>query len=175
VRALFFLLLAWADGRADWWGLEVVLPPPSLAYLAHAPSIAHAVINFLTAMSVANNGVAEILPFVRYISQYVDFEWGTIRDTDAGKGVVCAATWIMPAAMVPRAWDFADPPAPVAAAAVEGAPAASEAAPVPAASVPSSTPTPIEPAPPAPPVQAKAHPDQHTTQPAPAVATAIHV
>lgn len=87
-----------------------MLPPPTLVYLSHAPSVAHAVINFLTAMSVANNGVAEILPFIRYISQYIDFEWNTIKQVDEGKGVVCAATWIMPAAMVPRAWDFADPP-----------------------------------------------------------------
>jgi hypothetical protein len=100
-----------ADRAADWWGLELVLPPPSLAFLAHAPSVAHAIINFLTALSVANNGVAELLPFVRYISQYVDFEWGTIQKADQGKGVVCAATWIMPAAMVPRPWDFPDPPA----------------------------------------------------------------
>jgi hypothetical protein len=107
----------------DWWGLEVVLPPPSLAYLSHAPSVAHAIINFLTAMSIANNGVAEILPFVRYISQYVDFEYNSIKQVDEGKGVVCAATWIMPAAMVPRAWDFADPPpAPANPAPVDPAP-----------------------------------------------------
>jgi hypothetical protein len=96
----------------DWWGLEVVLPPPSLDFLSHVPSVAHAIINFLTALSVANKGVAEILPFIRYISQYIDFEWNTIKSADQGQGVVCAATWIMPAAMVPRAWDFVDPPPP---------------------------------------------------------------
>lgn len=72
--------------------------------------MAHTVINFLTALSVANGGVAEILPFIRYISTYIDMEFSQIQGQDEGKGVVCAATWIMPAALVPRPWDFADPP-----------------------------------------------------------------
>lgn len=66
--------------------------------------------NFLTALSVANGGVRELMPFVRYISQYIDAEFNAIRGQDEGKGVVCAATWLMPAALVPRPWDFADPP-----------------------------------------------------------------
>ncbi|KAI8972205.1 hypothetical protein BD414DRAFT_518025 [Trametes punicea] len=93
-----------------WWGLEVVMPEPSVKYLSNVPSIAHTVINCLTALAIANGGVAEIMPFVRYISQYIDAEWNLIRQADKGKGVVCAATWIMPAALVPRAWDFPQPP-----------------------------------------------------------------
>lgn len=50
-------------------------------------------INFLTAMSVMNNGVREILPFVRYIGQFVDFEFNAIKGQNNGQGVVCAATW----------------------------------------------------------------------------------
>ncbi|EJD03290.1 uncharacterized protein FOMMEDRAFT_34784, partial [Fomitiporia mediterranea MF3/22] len=92
-----------------WWGLELCLPPPTLQHLSSAPNIAHQIINFLSALSLMNNGVREILPFVRYISQFVDFEWSAIEKQDKGKGVVCAATWIMPAAMVPRPWDFPDP------------------------------------------------------------------
>ncbi|KII92395.1 hypothetical protein PLICRDRAFT_172493 [Plicaturopsis crispa FD-325 SS-3] len=95
-----------------WWGLEIVLPPPTLVYLSKEPSISTAVINFLTAMSMINNGVREILPFVRYISQFVDFEFKAILKQDRGAGVVCAATWIMPAAMVPRPWDFKAKPPP---------------------------------------------------------------
>ena len=49
--------------------------------------------NFLSALALINNGVREILPFIRYISQYVDFEFNAIRGQDKGKGVVCAATW----------------------------------------------------------------------------------
>ncbi|KAI0355654.1 hypothetical protein OH77DRAFT_1511500 [Trametes cingulata] len=93
-----------------WWGLEVVMPEPSVKYLSNVPSIAHTVINFLTALSVANGGVREILPFVRYISQYLDAEWRSIQQADQGRGVVCAATWLMPAALVPRPWDFPQPP-----------------------------------------------------------------
>ncbi|EPQ57449.1 hypothetical protein GLOTRDRAFT_74245 [Gloeophyllum trabeum ATCC 11539] len=94
-----------------WWGLEVVLPEPSMHYLSNVPSISHSVLNFLSALALVNNGVAEILPFVRYISSYIDFEWNSIQKQDHGQGVVCAATWIMPAAMVPRPWDFESPPA----------------------------------------------------------------
>ncbi|KAF8906556.1 hypothetical protein CPB84DRAFT_1770080 [Gymnopilus junonius] len=93
-----------------WWGLELLLPPPSLAYLNDVKSISGAVVNFLTALSLMNEGVREILPFVRYIAQYVDFEFDSIKQQDKWRGVVCAATWIMPAAMVPRPWDFPSAP-----------------------------------------------------------------
>jgi hypothetical protein len=49
--------------------------------------------NFLTALSLVNNGVREILPLARYISRFIDFEFDQIRREDNGKGVVCAATW----------------------------------------------------------------------------------
>ncbi|KAK0485945.1 hypothetical protein IW261DRAFT_1452900 [Armillaria novae-zelandiae] len=94
-----------------WWGLEVALPPPTLAYLGNARSISNAIVNFMSALALVNNGAREILPFVRYISQFVDFEFNAIKAQDKGRGVVCAATWIMPAAMVPRPWDFNPPPA----------------------------------------------------------------
>lgn len=95
----------------DWWGFELVLPPPTLAYLRVGPvfvlhllqflitsmqraqSISKTVVNFLTAMATVNNGVREILPFVRYISQFLEFEFNTIQGQDKGLGVVCAATW----------------------------------------------------------------------------------
>jgi hypothetical protein len=56
-------------------------------------SISSTVMNFLTALSIMYEGVREILPFVRYLSQYIDFEFNTIKAQDRGKGVVCAATW----------------------------------------------------------------------------------
>jgi hypothetical protein len=76
--------------------LEVVLPSPTLVYLSRTQSISTAVINFLTALSMINEGVREILPFVRYIGQYIEFEFDTIKKQDKGKGVVCAATWYVP-------------------------------------------------------------------------------
>jgi len=56
-------------------------------------SVTGTVINFLTAISLVNNGVREILPFVRYIAQFMDFEFNAIKGQDKGDGVVCAATW----------------------------------------------------------------------------------
>jgi hypothetical protein len=58
-----------------------------------AQSISGTAINFLTALSLVNNGVREILPFVRYIAQFMDFEFDSIKKQDEGRGVVCAATW----------------------------------------------------------------------------------
>ncbi|KAI0297073.1 hypothetical protein BC826DRAFT_907825 [Russula brevipes] len=93
-----------------WWGLELLLPPPTLAYLSRVQSISATVMSFLTTLGVMYEGVREILPFARYFSQYIDFEFNTIKAQDRGKGVICAATWIMPAALIPRPWDFPDPP-----------------------------------------------------------------
>ncbi|KAF8502178.1 hypothetical protein F5888DRAFT_1175534 [Russula emetica] len=93
-----------------WWGLEILLPPPTLAYLSRVKSISGTILNVLTGLGVMYEGVREILPFVRYFSQYINFEFSTIKVQDRGKGVICAATWIMPAALVPRPWDFPDPP-----------------------------------------------------------------
>jgi hypothetical protein len=92
-------------------------------------SVSTTVVNFLSALSLINNGVREILPFIRYIAQFIDYEFNAIRGQNRGKGVVCAATWyvsfceraflrfsrqrrVMPAALVPRPWDFPDPPSP---------------------------------------------------------------
>ena len=104
--------MALTDYLLDWWGFEVAMPPPTLVWLSvstvpifdlrsvmlnmriqKAPSIARSVINVLTALSVVNDGVREILPFVRYISSFIDGEWDMIKQQDHGKGVVCAATW----------------------------------------------------------------------------------
>jgi delta 1-pyrroline-5-carboxylate dehydrogenase len=49
--------------------------------------------NVLTALSVMYEGVREIVPFVRYFSQYIDYEFNSIKAQDRGKGVICAATW----------------------------------------------------------------------------------
>ncbi|KAI0254104.1 hypothetical protein BJV78DRAFT_1122180 [Lactifluus subvellereus] len=130
-----------------WWGLEVLLPPPTLAYLSRVQSISSTVMNFLTALSMMYEGVREILPFVRYLSQYVDFEYNTIKAQDRGKGVVCAATWIMPAAMVPRPWDFPDPPKHVDPPAQTTPPGANAPSVVRTPTVPGQTSTPASPPP----------------------------
>ncbi|KAG1730780.1 hypothetical protein EDB19DRAFT_1371310 [Suillus lakei] len=93
-----------------WWGFEICMPPPTLQHLGAAAYPGTALLNLLTALSLVSPGVREVLPFVRYIAQYVQTEWHMIKAADKGKGVVCCATWIMPAAMTARSWDFPDPP-----------------------------------------------------------------
>jgi hypothetical protein len=46
-------------------------------------------------MALVNNGVKEILPFVRYIAQFIEYEFNSIKTQDKGQGVVCAATWLV--------------------------------------------------------------------------------
>lgn len=94
----------------DWWGFEICLPPPTIAHLEAAESPGSALLNLLTALSLLNEGVREIVPFIRYIAQFVQSEWSLIKRADEGKGVVCTATWLLPVALVPRPWDFTDPP-----------------------------------------------------------------
>ena len=73
--------------------------PPSEFYLVsfqweqRVQSISGTIMNVLTALGVMYEGVREILPFVRYFSQYIDFEFNTIKAKDHGKGVICSATW----------------------------------------------------------------------------------
>lgn len=62
-------------------------------------------LNFLSAAALVNNGVREILPFIRYIAQFVDFELSAIKKQDLGEGVVCAATWYV--SFVGISWSYA--------------------------------------------------------------------
>jgi len=77
----------------DWWGLEVLIPKVSMEFLAQCKSVQSTVLNVLTALATFHTGVREILPFIRYISQFIDFEWNAIQSQNKGNGVVCAATW----------------------------------------------------------------------------------
>lgn len=89
-----------------WWGFELTIPEPSMKYLSTAHSVSGAFLGFLQTM-VTTGGVPELLPFVRYISSFVDMEFNAIRSQDRNsKGVVIAATWLMPLALVPRPWDY---------------------------------------------------------------------
>lgn len=91
--ALAEALLLLTKSSVDWWGYEVVFPPPTMHYLGKVSSISGALLNFLSAFALFSNGVREMLPFVRYIAQFIEFEWKAIKSQDKGRGVVCAATW----------------------------------------------------------------------------------
>ncbi|KAH9998441.1 hypothetical protein BJV74DRAFT_767830 [Russula compacta] len=147
-----------------WWGLELLLPPPTLEYLSRAQSISATIMNFLTALGVMSSGVREILPFVRYFSQFIDFEFNAIKAQDHGKGVICSATWIMPAALVPRPWDFPDPPKTIA--------LPTQAAPLPV-NTPAAVPAPTLPSQPdIAPLESPASPSPATQNPAPVPSSA---
>ncbi|GAA6006070.1 hypothetical protein JCM11491_002019 [Sporobolomyces phaffii] len=89
-----------------WWGFELSLPPAVLVKLSSVHSVQQTFLGFLQAFAVTG-GAPEIAPFVRYISNYLDMEFAAIQSQNkAGKGVVLAATWLLPVALVPRPWDF---------------------------------------------------------------------
>ncbi|KAN0060229.1 hypothetical protein ACQY0O_007558 [Thecaphora frezii] len=88
-----------------WWGFELTLPKPTMAYLNTVQSVSGAFLSFLQTM-VVTGGVPELQPFIRYISVYMDVEFKAIKEQDCGNGVCVAATWLMPMALVPRSWDY---------------------------------------------------------------------
>lgn len=100
-----------------WWGFEITLPKASMAYLGTAHSVSGAFLSFLQTMAVGG-GVPELLPFIKYISTFIEVEYKAIQAQDQGHGVCIAGTWFMPLALVPRPWDYpldgptADTPAP---------------------------------------------------------------
>ncbi|GAA6003417.1 uncharacterized protein JCM10292_001577 [Rhodotorula paludigena] len=84
-----------------WWGFELALPPPTLRTLSSVASVQSSFFTFLQAFVLAG-GAPELAPFVRYISSYCDMEWSAIKAQNRGHGVVLAATWLLPVALVPR-------------------------------------------------------------------------
>ncbi|KAK0552770.1 hypothetical protein OC845_001556 [Tilletia horrida] len=91
-----------------WWGYEILLPPLAMSHLSTAQSISSAFLSFLQTMAISAS-LPEMLPFIKYISMWVELEFRAIHEQDArggGKGVVLAATWVMPLALVPRSWDY---------------------------------------------------------------------
>lgn len=88
-----------------WWGFEITLPKASMAYLGTAHSISGAFLSFLQTMAMGG-GVPELLPFIKYISTFMEVEYKAIQAQDRGNGVCIAGTWFMPLALVPRPWDY---------------------------------------------------------------------
>ncbi|GAA5868635.1 hypothetical protein JCM1840_005519 [Sporobolomyces johnsonii] len=73
-----------------WWGYELSLPPPALKTLASVQSVQQTFFTFLQGFVVAGGEPT----LFQYPSQ------------NKGYGVVLAATWLLPVALVPRPWDF---------------------------------------------------------------------
>ncbi|BGP10202.1 hypothetical protein JCM10049v2_006085 [Rhodotorula toruloides] len=114
-----------------WWGFELSIPPATIKTLSSVASVQQTFMTFLQAFVIAGGeihdlscrldrststdgtdqmtgfaGAPELAPFIRYIASYCDMEWSAIKAQDRGHGIVLAATWLLPVALVPRPWDF---------------------------------------------------------------------
>lgn len=69
--------------RADWWGFELTLPPPTLRTLAAIDNVQSTLFPFLQAV-VIGGGVPELAPLIRYISSWVQMELGAIKQQNRG-------------------------------------------------------------------------------------------
>jgi len=108
-----------------WWGYRIYIPPPVMAKLdnkaikatTRAAMVATALKWLLQKIPVAIIPVqfrpAVILlkrlsPLTGYIGIFIAWSWDRVRSLDEGNGVVLTATWLLPVALLPMAWDAGD-------------------------------------------------------------------
>ncbi|KAF5345205.1 hypothetical protein D9758_009652 [Tetrapyrgos nigripes] len=109
--------------EVTWWGYRLYLPPPVMAQLSNAHVAAAKRGAMLTAalkwvldqvpmMMVPPQFQAGMLmlrrvsPFLGYVGAFIVWSWDKVQTTDTGNGVVLTATWLLPIAILPAAWDF---------------------------------------------------------------------
>ncbi|KAJ3989042.1 hypothetical protein F5890DRAFT_1488545 [Lentinula detonsa] len=109
--------------QVTWWGYRLFLPPPIIAQLSSAHIAAAKRGAMITAalkwlidqvplMVVPPQMRASILmlkrvsPYLGYVGAFVAWSWGRIQAKNEGQGVVLTATWLLPIAILPAAWDF---------------------------------------------------------------------
>ncbi|KAF9909341.1 hypothetical protein EC991_008726 [Linnemannia zychae] len=90
------------SSQAYWWGYEVFIPQEALSRISSAQDVSSAFLGFLGSVGLV---VPAIVPFLGYIAAYVGLEFAVIKAQNEGKGVILASTWLVPVALVPRAWD----------------------------------------------------------------------
>ncbi|KAF9427450.1 hypothetical protein BGZ76_002335 [Entomortierella beljakovae] len=90
---------------AYWWGYEIFIPQDALSRIASAQDVSSAFLGFLGSVGLV---VPAIVPFLGYIAAYVGLEFAVIKAQNEGRGVILASTWLVPVALVPRAWDLPD-------------------------------------------------------------------
>lgn len=105
-----------------WWGYRLYLPPPvmeklgshSLKATARAAMITSALkwligkipmmfvpVQFKPAVAL----LKRLSPVVGYVGIFIAWSWDRVRACDEGNGVVLSATWLLPVALLPMAWD----------------------------------------------------------------------
>ncbi|KAF9083062.1 hypothetical protein BGX23_011820 [Mortierella sp. AD031] len=90
------------SSQAYWWGYEIFIPQVALSRISSAQDVSSAFLGFLGSVGLM---VPAIVPFLGYIAAYVGLEFAVIKAQNEGKGVILASTWLVPVALVPRAWD----------------------------------------------------------------------
>ncbi|KAF6754354.1 hypothetical protein DFP72DRAFT_384267 [Ephemerocybe angulata] len=105
-----------------WWGYRLYLPPPVMAKLgassvkaaARAAMITGALTWMLDKIPMAVIPVQfkpavmmlkRLAPMASYVGVFIAWSWDRIRSLDDGNGVVLTATWLLPVALLPMAWD----------------------------------------------------------------------
>ncbi|KAF5355760.1 hypothetical protein D9756_003702 [Leucocoprinus leucothites] len=115
---------------ATWWGYRLYLPPSAMTTLDSVSLKATTQAAMITgALKWLLNQVPEILvpvqfrppltllkrlsPVVGYIGVFIAWSWGRIKKHDKGNGVVLTATWLLPVALIPMAWDAGEISGPI--------------------------------------------------------------
>jgi len=123
--------IKWVPSTTDlsilvtWWGYRLYLPPPvmnklsgiSLKASARAAMITTAlkwVLDKIPLMLIpvqfrpAVTMLKSLSPIVGYVGVFIAWSWDRIKILDEGNGVVLTATWLLPVALLPMAWDAGD-------------------------------------------------------------------
>ncbi|KAK0561777.1 hypothetical protein OC844_003049 [Tilletia horrida] len=154
---------------ATWWGFRLYLPPPVMKSLSEDLGTAESIAKVLsTVLSFIISHVPTsviplpllplvtvlqaIAPLTGYLATFIAWAWSGISSMDKGNGIVLSATWVLPVAIIPKAWDAPIVPddgtgagtTPATPVPTTPAPAPAPApAPVPAPSVPVAAPLPV--------------------------------
>ncbi|KAJ3509374.1 hypothetical protein NMY22_g16318 [Coprinellus aureogranulatus] len=105
-----------------WWGYRLYLPPPVMAKLgassvkaaARAAMVTSALKWMLDSIPLAVvppqfraavKMLRTLAPIASYVGVFIAWSWDRIKALDEGSGVVLTATWLLPVALLPMAWD----------------------------------------------------------------------
>ncbi|CAJ0838382.1 4192_t:CDS:10 [Entrophospora sp. SA101] len=82
-----------------WWGYEVYVPQKCMGRLDQAQNVSN---SFLGLLHIVVGNSSPISPYFGLISAWVGLQFTLIKSQNVGNGVVLAATWVLPIALMPR-------------------------------------------------------------------------